>query len=390
MVKVEIPRKISFISRLSVIFNRKIWVRGLLRMIKELIIQNWANVLVLVAFAILLRTTVFLDKRTVLRMYALILGLFIFSLIVYLEFSLQEIGGYNNIRMAIMAIRYSATPLVIALIIYTLAKDVHWAVFIPAVILTVLDIISIFTGIIFSLEADGTLKRGLLGYLPYIMVGGYSFLLVYLMIKRSNKRPTEIFPVIFLCFAFASGLILPFILGKDYSKIFCVTITIALFVYYVFLILQLTEKDALTGLLNRQSFYAAVSNDAKDLNAVVTIDMNGLKAINDLEGHAAGDIALKTLADCFMKVSTSKDSVYRLGGDEFVIVCRKVTEEDVQKLVKRIKDTVSETKYHCAIGYSFCESGSRDVDEMLKESDEMMYKDKMDYYSQPGNKKYRE
>ena len=139
-------------------------------MIKELIIQNWANVLVLVAFAILLRTTVFLDKRTVLRMYALILGLFIFSLIVYLEFSLQEIGGYNNIRMVIMAIRYSTTPLVIALIIYTLAKDVHWAVFIPAVILTVLDIISIFTGIIFSLEADGTLKRGLLGYLPYIMV----------------------------------------------------------------------------------------------------------------------------------------------------------------------------------------------------------------------------
>ena len=121
-------------------------------MIKELIIQNWANVLVLVAFAILLRTTVFLDKRTVLRMYALILGLFIFSLIVYLEFSLQEIGGYNNIRMAIMAIRYSATPLILALIIYTLAKDVHWAVFIPAVILTVLDIISIFTGIIFSLE----------------------------------------------------------------------------------------------------------------------------------------------------------------------------------------------------------------------------------------------
>ena len=305
-------------------------------MIKELIIQNWANVLVLVAFAILLRTTVFLDKRTVLRMYALILGLFIFSLIVYLEFSLQEIGGYNNIRMVIMAIRYSTTPLVIALIIYTLAKDVHWAVFIPAVILAVLDIISIFTGIIFSLEADGTLKRGLLGYLPYIMVGGYSFLLVYLMIKRSNKRPTEIFPVIFLCFAFS------------------------------------------------------VSNDAKDLNAVVTIDMNGLKAINDLEGHAAGDIALKTLAGCFMKVSTSKDSVYRLGGDEFVIVCRKVSEEDVQKLVKRIKDTVSETKYHCAIGYSFCESGSRDVDEMLKESDEMMYKDKMDYYSQPGNKKYRE
>ena len=358
-------------------------------MIKELIIQNWANVLVLVAFAILLRTTVFLDKRTVLRMYALILGLFIFSLIVYLEFSLQEIGGYNNIRMAIMAIRYSATPLILALIIYTLAKDVHWAVFIPAVILTVLDIISIFTGIIFSLEADGTLKRGLLGYLPYIMVGGYSFLLVYLMIKRSNKRPTEIFPVIFLCFAFASGLILPFILGKDYSKIFCVTITIALFVYYVFLILQSAEKDPLTGLLNRQSFYAATSNDSKDMNALILIDMNGLKAINDKEGHVAGDKALETLAYCFIKATTSREAVYRVGGDEFIIVCRKASEDDVRKLIERIREKLAETKYHCAIGYSYSSSGNKDIDEMFKVADEMMYKDKMEYYSLPGNEKYR-
>ncbi|MCR5632467.1 MAG: hypothetical protein K6F60_03135 [Eubacterium sp.] len=69
--------------------------------------------------------------------------------------------------------------------------------------------------------------------------------------------------------AFTSGLVLPFVLGKDYSKLFCVTITIALFVYYVFLILQLTEKDALTGLLNRQSFYSATSNDEKEINAKV-------------------------------------------------------------------------------------------------------------------------
>ena len=55
-------------------------------MIKELIIQNWANVLVLLAFAVLLSTTVFLDKTTVLRLYALILSLFIFSMIVFAEF----------------------------------------------------------------------------------------------------------------------------------------------------------------------------------------------------------------------------------------------------------------------------------------------------------------
>lgn len=359
-------------------------------MIKELIIQNWANVLLLLAFAILLRTTVFLDKRTILRLYALILGLFIFSLIVFAEFSLEDMGVLPKARMVLMAVRYSATPLIVAFIIYTLAKNVHWGVFIPALILTVLDFISVFTGIIFSIGDDGSLKRGPLGYLPYILVGFYSVLLVYLLYKRSNKRPTELFPIAFLCLAFASGLILPFVIGKNYSNIFCVTITIALFVYYVFSILQLTEKDALTGLLNRQSFYASVSNDRKDINALVTIDMNGLKAINDTEGHTAGDKALETLAGCFMQASTAKDSVYRLGGDEFVIVCRKVSEEDVRKLIERIRSKVSETKYNCAIGYSFCSGGTKDIDDMIKESDEMMYIDKKEFYSRPGNRKYRE
>ena len=358
-------------------------------MIRELIIHNWANCLVLLAFAILLKTTVFLDKRTILRLYALILTLFIFSMIVFLEFSLENMGELANVRLVLMAIRYSATPLIIAFIIYTLAKHVKWTVFIPAIILSILDGISIFTGIIFYLNSDGKLQRGPLGYLPYIMVGIYSTLLVCLLFKRSNKRPTEIFPIGFLCLAFASGLVLPFLLGKEYSQIFCVTITIALFVYYVFLILQLTEKDALTGLLNRQSFYASVSNDSKDINALVIIDMNGLKAINDLEGHLEGDKALETLAFCFMKASTARESVYRIGGDEFVIICRKVSENDVQKLIERIRGKVAETKYHCAIGYSFCSDGNRDIDEMLKESDAMMYKDKMDYYSKPENKKYR-
>ena len=362
---------------------------GILHMIKELIIQNWENILVLLAFAILLRTTVFLDKRTILRMYALILALFIFSMIVFLEFSLENLDEMPRLRLVLMAIRYSTTPFIIAFIIYTLGKYVHWGVFVPAIILVILDIISIFTGIVFSLNSEGELERGPLGYLPYIMVGVYSALLVYLLLKRSNKRPEELFPIVFLCFAFASGLVLPFLLGKDYQKIFCVTITIALFVYYVFLILQSAEKDPLTGLLNRQSFYAATSNDSKDLNALILIDMNGLKAINDKEGHVAGDKALETLAYCFIKATTSREAVYRVGGDEFIIVCRKASEDDVRKLIERIREKLAETKYHCAIGYSYSSSGNKDVDEMFKVADEMMYKDKMEYYSLPGNEKYR-
>ena len=73
----------------------KMW-KGFGRMIKELIIQNWANVMVLLAFAVLLKTTVFLDKITILRLYALILGLFIFSQIVFAEFALADINEIKD------------------------------------------------------------------------------------------------------------------------------------------------------------------------------------------------------------------------------------------------------------------------------------------------------
>ena len=95
-------------------------------MIKELIVQNWTNILVLVAFAILLRTTVFLDKRTIMRMYALILALFIFSMIVFLEFALEEIHALPSVRLIIMAIRYSTTPLFFLLIVRERCSVVFW------------------------------------------------------------------------------------------------------------------------------------------------------------------------------------------------------------------------------------------------------------------------
>ena len=353
-------------------------------MIKEFLLQNWALLMILLAFIILLRTTVFLNKKSKTCMYALIGGLFLLSIIVFFEFYLEEHWETTDTRLVLMFIRYSATPFVIAFIIYTMAGNVRWFVFIPAIVLTIINFISLYNGMVFSLDGEGQLKRGPLGYLPYILVGIYSALLVYILVKRSNKRYAEIFPIIFLCFAFVSGLILPFALGKDFSKLFCVTIVIAVFVHYVFSILQLMEKDSLTGLLNRQAFYASIEDDPKGINALVSIDMNGLKAINDNEGHAAGDKALATIAHCFLQASAARQSVYRIGGDEFVIICRRATEDDVIQLIERIRKNVSKTKYKCAIGYSFYPNGTDAIDDMLKESDEKMYADKSAFYAAKG------
>ena len=357
-------------------------------MIKEYILQNWILILVLTAFIIMLKVSVFKKNRTINRMYILIAIVFLLSVSVFVEFYLDELGTYKDIRTVLMAIRYSATPIIIAMIIFTLVKKAKWYIFIPAILSTIINVISIFTGIVFSIKDTNTLIRGPLGYLPFIIVGLYSVFLLFILFEQSNKIITEIIPIIFLSFAFLSGLVLPFVLGKEYSKIFCTTIAVALFVYYDFSILQLSKKDPLTGLFNRQAYETAIV-DSKDITAVVSIDMNGLKAINDLEGHIAGDEALITIAICFAKATKTKQLAYRIGGDEFIIICKKSTLDDVKHLVQRVQKNVSGTKYNCAIGYSYCLDSTKSIEEMIKESDEMMYKDKEEFYSKPGNNRYR-
>ena len=113
--------------------------------------------------------------------------------------------------------------------------------------------------------------------------------------------------------------------------------------------------------------------------------MNGLKKINDIEGHAAGDLAITTIADCFIRAVKRKHYVYRVGGDEFVVVCRKVSEDDVIELTKRVHEQVGATKYSCSVGYSYSADGKKPIDQLLRESDAKMYNEKQQYYKE--NKK---
>ena len=320
-------------------------------MVSNYFLQNWTLILILLAFTAALKMTVFLDRKTIQRMYVLIGQIFFLSIIVYLEFQLGDLGTHRTLRLVLMAVRYSATPFIIAQVIYTLVKRFRPFIFIPAIILALINFSSIFINSVFSIDDAHNFHRGPLGFLPFVVAGLYCVFLVYILIKRSNK------------------------------KSFCSIIAIALFVYYVFLILQLTTIDTLTGLLNRQAFYADIGRNPENITALLSLDMNGLKTINDTGGHAAGDDALVTLAVCFTRALKRGQSCYRVGGDEFVIVCRKASRSEVMKLIERIKNAVAETKYSCSIGYSYRSDAGESVDDLLQKSDEMMYADKAQYYT---------
>lgn len=359
-------------------------------MLKDYLLQNWPLILVLLAFTISLISTVFMEKKIIKRMHILNGFIFLLSIVVFVEFEIAKNPDYRILRSVLAAVRYSATPFILAQVIFTQVKKMQWFIFIPATVLAILDFVSIPTGIVFSVtEANALERTPVIGYLPYVVVGLYSVFLIYLLVKRSNKHLVEIVPIAFMALALGSGLVLPFIFGADYSSIFCITIAIALFAYYEFTILQLTKKDSLTGLLNRQAFYADINNSPEDITALVSIDMNGLKYLNDNFGHDAGDEGLSTLALCFTRALKRRQVGYRVGGDEFVIVCRRNSEEDVTSLVERIKKYVSNTKYSCSIGYSVRKEETKHINELLKESDTVMYEEKQRYYQETGKERRR-
>ena len=352
--------------------------------LRDYLIQNWALILVSLAFLVSLYTTAFLDKKFANRMFLLIFETFILSIIVFIEFELEDLGIVWKGRPYLMFIRYSAGALLEAQVLYSLVKQYPRIIFIPAIITAGICFINIYTGIINWVQEDGIIQYGPLKLFPYIVPGAYGCFIVYFLYKRTKKQVNDLFPVAFFSLALGSMVILPFLFGHAYAQIFCKTISIALFAYYLFSIQNLTKTDALTGVLNRQACYAELETEPEGISALVAIDMNSLKELNDTHGHAAGDEALTAVAQCLTQAAKAHQSVYRIGGDEFLVICRQTAPGEVSRLVERIRKNVSQTEYSCSIGYSCTGDSRKSVSEMMKESDEMMYAEKAMHYQEIG------
>ena len=115
------------------------------------------------------------------------------------------------------------------------------------------------------------------------------------------------------------------------------------------------ETDALTGLLNRRGWERWLAREDErfrrfgDPASVVMFDLDGLKTVNDTEGHDAGDRHLRHCAAVLRSTVRSTDPLARLGGDEFALVAQVGT-EDTANLVERLREALDEAGVPCSIG----------------------------------------
>ncbi len=148
--------------------------------------------------------------------------------------------------------------------------------------------------------------------------------------------------------------------------------------------------DELTGLANRALFFDRVEHAlmrgtrADAQVAVVFVDLDDFKAINDRLGHAVGDRVLREVADRFSSVARSADTVARLGGDEFGVLLEGVPGARAVQAAERLLDTLrvplqidgEEIRVSASAGLAVGASDARDVEELLRKGDLAMYEAK--------------
>lgn len=152
---------------------------------------------------------------------------------------------------------------------------------------------------------------------------------------------------------------------------------------------EMAVRDPLTGLHNRRYFEEAVRREIARAHrhdqpfAILILDVNGLRRVNNRFGHLAGDELLRRVAEFLRRNTREIDEKIRWGGDEFLILMPQTDLLQAARRAERLKEALAEwnrcaeepERVHLSIGFSCWEPG-RALEEVLREADSRMYEDK--------------
>ncbi len=157
-------------------------------------------------------------------------------------------------------------------------------------------------------------------------------------------------------------------------------------------IMQIATHDALTDLPNRRLLDERLERAAaralrkEEAFAVLCIDLDGFKPVNDTYGHGIGDLVLKAIADRLLATLRATDTVARVGGDEFIVLLdpgyqsKLETEVVCQRLIREMEKPLFLEKISCtvssSIGIAFYPHDSKDITGVLKLADKALYEAK--------------
>lgn len=145
---------------------------------------------------------------------------------------------------------------------------------------------------------------------------------------------------------------------------------------------KLSYRDMLTGLYNRNRYIERLEayKQVQDQQiGAIYIDLNGLKKVNDEQGHRAGDELIVRAAGAIAGIFA--EDAYRVGGDEFVVILLDVSREDFARKTEQLRRQMQENSVDASIG-GVWQASTENLEDLLRLADENMYREKKRYYSQ--------
>ncbi len=257
---------------------------------------------------------------------------------------------------------------------------------VPCLITLLVSSTAFFTDAAFGYDANYHFYRGPLGYVAFIVPIFYLLLILWITCKRYTESKGLQKFIIPGCavFCLAASIVDSLYGGIRLNE----AIMISSIFFYIILRAHDNRRDALTGLLDRQALYDDCAAFNGSIGAVASLDMNGLKTMNDTLGHHAGDEALTSIAACMKAVTNRDTQAYRIGGDEFLILFFHSKEDIIARVMNQVRDDVSKAGYSLSAGYAIREK-NQDLEETIQESDRRMYEEKANYYRLNGRDRRR-
>ncbi|MCR4618359.1 MAG: GGDEF domain-containing protein [Lachnospiraceae bacterium] len=356
--------------------------------LKEFFQINFIPICAILFLFVTLRLNDAYEKDVSRLFYPVLASVFVLLIIDNMDYVLSDSGNSGVLHIAVNFVGYNLRIWILVRLMEIAMRNrkVYRTNFlgdwrkvilhIPAIIAFFITVTAFFTQWIYWFDEEGTFNRGPLSYAPHVVCGIYAIIIIaYAIYIWAKKRRMAEAVILILTTVFAS-------VATGIETIFWLRgvlvsfIALATVFYYLCIHTEYFRYDILTGAFNRTNF----STDIKKIKrkgecAVISIDLNDLKAINDNKGHLAGDEALKKTAEIIASVITDKCTLYRVGGDEFAVLAMNTEKEDVEDMIAKMRELMNETDYSFAIGYSMWYREER-FNEAYERADKEMYKNK--------------
>lgn len=374
---------------------------------------NYAPCLGILFLLVFLAANAELDVKVKKIFYRLLILEAVEILVYTLELVQAQLSYPTDIRLYLSAVGYSVRPYICIRLIHLCLWDSDkfsrkWQELldVPA-LLNVIAVFSAFwTDAVYSYTADNIFVRGPLGYVPYISLAFYLLVLLFVTLLHYNfKKKQE--PVIILAMAALAVVSMYTETKYQLHSIGRSTMVLCTIFYYMFLQtwefrvcreqnlqdrqrLELeTRTDRATNLLNKTAFKEQirqiVEKEREQNIALVFLDLDHFKDVNDKMGHLTGDMLLLEVAERLHALFRRTDVVGRFGGDEFCVLMQNIPYGMLEKKLSTLVSVLQMEKrkgdisvqVSASIGCVYLEKGEPiKMMELFAEADKAVYEAK--------------